>query len=174
MEKLDVTTLVNILIGLLNAAFLLYAGLKKLKPEVKKLETEGDSDIVDMAVEAAERNLAGAKISNEMLVQRIDDLKIEVETERRLRKEELEAERQARALELQAERDARKKEGEYLRRRIRDAEREARDYRSWAAKLVKQIVDAGKIPATFVPSSMEDSEQGIPTIRDGMGDSNKE
>jgi hypothetical protein len=168
-------TLVNIILGAVNTFGLLYFAWRKLKPEVKKLEAEGDSDIVDMAVEAAERNLAGAKISNEMLVQRIDDLKKEVETERTLRKEELQAERTARATELQAEREARKKEGEYLRRRIKDAEREARDYRSWAAKLVRQVVDAGKIPVTFVPSTNEDSESGISAItREDLENKKKE
>lgn len=156
----EILVLISGILAAVNTAMIIYAAWKKLKPEVKKMDAEVDSEIV----EAAELNLKGAQVSTTMLLERIADLKMELETERRLRKEELAAERAAREADLEAERAARKKEGEYLRRRFKEAEREARDYRQWAAKLAKQVVESGKVPAPFIPSP-DDSETGISAIR---------
>lgn len=148
----------NLLAGLLsavNAAFLIYSALKKLRPEIKKMDSEIDLDVLE-----------GAAKSQQMLIDRINDLQTQLNAEREARKLELAQEREARKLELQAEKDARRKESEYLRRRIKDAEREARDYRQWAARLVKQVVEAGKVPAAFIPTPSDDSETGISAILD--------
>jgi hypothetical protein len=59
---------------------------------------------------------------------------------------------------------SRKDDVEYFRRRIRDLERESRDYRNWAAKLVKQLVDAGQIPVPFVPT-VTDSDPSATSVR---------
>jgi hypothetical protein len=145
--------------SILNTVWLLYAAWKKFKPELKKMDTEGDIDI-----------LKGAEISNQMLVDRINEMKAQREADVAIWKGELQQEREARKAELAAEKEARKKESDYLRRRIKEAEREARDYRSWAAKLVKQVVNSGQIPAEFVLSLPEDSETGIPHINAGDGE----
>lgn len=150
---MDFTTMMNWILGAINAAFLIYAAWRKLKPEVKKLETEVDLDVLE-----------GAARSQQMLIDRINDLQSQLNLEREARKADLQQERDARKAELETERAARTKSEEYLRRRIREAEREARDYRQWAAKLVKQVVEAGKVPAAFIPSS-EESETGISAIR---------
>lgn len=122
---------------------------KKNKPEIKKLEMEGDSELV----EAANTSLEGAKISAAILLDRINELRQELNDEKTDRKEEFNRERQAR-----------NDDAEYFRRRIKELDREARDYRLWAAQLVKQVVEAGKIPIPFTPS-ISDSERGIPPIK---------
>jgi polyhydroxyalkanoate synthesis regulator phasin len=127
----------------LNSAQILYQAWKKFKPEIKKLEVEGDTEIV----EAANLNLEGAKASAAILLDRINELKKELDEEKAARKEEFEREKSARA-----------EDAEYFRRRIKELDREARDYRLWAAQLVKQVVEAGKIPVPFLPS-INDSER---------------
>lgn len=142
----DWTQLITALVTVANATWIIYSSWRKNKPEVKKLETEVDSEIV----EAANANLEGAKISAEMLLSRINELKADLE---------------AAKANIEAERNLRKADREYFSRRLAESDREARDYRLWAAKLVKQVVEAGKIPVAFIPSTGE-SERGIPTISD--------
>lgn len=129
--------IITTLIAVANAAWIIYSSWKKNKPEVKKLEAEGDSEIV----EAANANLEGAKISGEMLLSRINELKADLDAEKQLRKAD----------------------AEYFSRRLKEAEREARDYRVWAAKLARQVIESGKIPEAFTPFT-QDTERGIPTI----------
>jgi len=135
--EVDWKEIVTTLIAIANTAWIIWSSYKKNKPEVKKLELETDSELV----EAANANLEGAKISGEMLLSRINELKADLESEKQLRKAD----------------------AEYFRRRLTESEREARDYRVWAAKLAKQVIEAGRIPAAFIPS-INESERGIPTI----------
>jgi hypothetical protein len=149
VETKDIILFLGALGTLVNSFWLIYSAWKKQKPEVKKLEIEADSEIVG----AANLNLEGAKISAQMLLDRINELKTELDKEKKARLEEQEiSERQ------------RRDDAEYFRRRIRDLERESRDYRSWAAKLVKQVVEAGKVPVPFVPSFME-SDPSVQAVR---------
>ena len=134
---MDWLEIITILTAVANTAWIIWSSWKKNKPEVKKLELEGDSEIV----EAANANLEGAKISGEMLLSRINELKADLESEKQLRKAD----------------------ADYFRRRLVESDREARDYRTWAAKLAKQVIESGRIPAPFIPS-LHDSERGIPTI----------
>jgi hypothetical protein len=129
----------------LNTIWIIYSSWKKQKPEIKKIETEIDAEIAG----AANLNLEGAKISAQMLLDRINELKIDLEQEKKSRKEEQEINERTRRDDI-----------EYFRRRIKDLERESRDYRSWAAKLVKQVVEAGQIPVPFLPS-INDTESKI-------------
>jgi len=119
---------------------MVYSAYKKHKPEIKKIEVEVDSEIVD----AANLNLEGAKVSAQMLLDRINELKVDLEAEKKSRKEEQETNERIRRDDI-----------EYFRRRIKDLERESRDYRSWAAKLVKQVVESGQIPVPFLPSTSD-------------------
>ena len=137
MENIDWIAVTTSVITAINAGWIIYSSWKKNKPEVKKLEADADSEIV----EAANANLEGAKISGEMLLSRINELKADLDAEKKLRKAD----------------------AEYFRRRLAECSREAADYRIWSAKLAKQVIEAGKIPASFVPSTGE-SERGIPTI----------
>ena len=136
---MDWTQIITAAIGLGNFVWIIYSSWKKNKPEIKKLEAEADSE----AVEAANASLEGAKISGEMLLSRINELKADLDAEKKLRKAD----------------------AEYFKRRLAESDREAKDYRVWAAKLAKQVIEAGRIPAPFIPSSGE-SERGIPTITD--------
>ena len=145
----EITKLITTIATFINSAALIYLGFKKLKPEVKKMSVDTDSEIVD----AANMNLEGAKVSAAMLLDRINELKRDLDTEKAARKEE-------QALNEKLRRD----DAEYFRRRIKDLEREGRDYRSWAANLARQVVQAGLIPAPFIPS-LTDSETGIQPIR---------
>lgn len=148
------------IIAAINAAVIAYAAYRRLKPEVKKLETEVETD----NVEAANLNLEGAKISAQMLLDRINELKGELTEEKKLRRESISLMEAAHGKSIKDLERARQSDREYFRRRIKDLETESRDYRQWAAKLVKQVVEAGKVPVPFVPSVGE-SETGITAIR---------
>ncbi len=161
MDSETLTRLISVLGATISIVLTAFVALKKWKPEVKKMDAETDSEIV----EAANLNLDGAKKINQMLTDGINQLKSDLEEERKARRTELQQERDTRKSEMDAEREARRKETEYLRKRIRDAEREARDYRAWAAQLVRQVVEAGKIPIAFLPSVSDESEPNIPTIQ---------
>ncbi len=167
----ELITILGGLISLINAAFLIYFAAKRNKPEVKKLEGEAESELQ----EATNLNLEGAKISAQMLLDRINELKGELETERSLRKEgmalaekshndSMEAMKKVNSEAIMSLEKARKEDREYFRRRIRDLERDIRDYRNWAAKLNKQVVEAGKIPVPFIPSAAE-SDPSLTSIR---------
>lgn len=141
------------ILSALNGGFLLYSAWKKLKPEVKKMDTEADLDSIEAAAK-----------SQQLLVDRINELEELITEERNHRKQELEQERANWRAELEAEKEARKRDKEYFQRRFLEADGEARAYRRWAAALVKQVVEAGKVPAAFIPFS-DESQQGITTIR---------
>ncbi len=128
------------LLVLVNSAQIIYQAWKRFKPEIKKLEAESDRSEAEAdseIVNAANVNLAGAELSARMLTQRIVELRQDLENEKKARRED----------------------AEYFRRRFREAERDARDYRTWAARLAKQVIEAGKIPIAFVPSIDGDSEK---------------
>jgi len=139
--------LIEIIIGLatvINSLWITYKAWKELRPGIKKTETETEkteAEIESEFAQAAETTAKGATVSSQLLMDRIKELREDLENEKKARRED----------------------AAYFRRRFREAEREARDYRLWAAKLVKQVVEAGKIPAEFVMSP-SDSEQGIPTV----------
>jgi len=143
---MDWTQIITALVTLANAAWIIYSSWKKSKPEVKKLEIDADSEIV----EAANANLEGAKISAEMLLSRINELRADLDSAR---------------AQIDAEKALRKSDREYFQRRLTESENEARSYRIWASKLAKQVIEAGRIPVAFLPSS-GDSERGITTITD--------
>ena len=148
----ELAGIITSIVAALNTLAIAYMVLYKGKREAAKTEVEADNEFI----EGAERS---AKLSEDLLTQRIKDLKEELEALKVNSKAELQAEREARGKEIEAEREARRKEGEYLRKRLREAEREGRDLRRWAAALVKQVVEAGKEPARFIPSLSEDSDQ---------------
>lgn len=160
MNSDELILILSGIVGVINTVMLIYAGWKRLKPEVKKLENETEMQ----EAEVARLNLQSAEISTQMLINRINELKTELEAERSARKRELAEQKESMQTKLDAEIEARRKEGVYLRRRIKEAEREARDYRLWAAKLVKQVVESNKIPVPFVPISLEDSDTGMAAI----------
>lgn len=170
MENSEILAWVSGIIAAINAAMIAIAAWKKLKPEVKKLENETEMQ----EAEVAQLNLKSAEISTQMLINRVNELKEELEEERATRKRELEEQRLSMQTKLDAEIEARRKETEYLRRRIKEADREARDYRLWAAKLVKQVVESGKVPHPFVPTSLEDSDPSIAAIGSSMKENQAE
>jgi hypothetical protein len=141
------------ILSAINGAFLIYSAWVKLKPEVKKMDTEVELD-----------NIGVAEKSQQMLIDRINELEELITEERNHRKQELEAERANWRAELESERESRRRDRDYFQRRFLEADGEARAYRRWAAALVKQVVDAGRTPAIFVPFS-EESQQGITPIR---------
>lgn len=144
MTTRELAELLVVIATAVNTLWLTYKAWKELRPGIKKIET--DTEKVDAEVEseyaaAQKTTLEGATVSSTLLMQRIKELREDLENEKKARRED----------------------AAYFRRRFREAEREARDYRLWAAKLVKQVVEAGKIPAEFVISP-SDSEQGIPAV----------
>jgi hypothetical protein len=167
MNISEIITLLGGITTAINAIFLGYLAMKRLKPELKKADAEGNSEYA----EATNINLEGAKISGLILLDRINELKGELGIERTKREQsELAHQKDIAAMtEINANAIAtlekgRRDDREYFKRRIKDLETELRDYRLWAAKLAKQVVEAGKIPAPLVPTVGE-SETGITAIR---------
>lgn len=123
----------------LNILAIVYFAWTRNRGEVKKLEAEGESEIV----EAAHSTLEGAKISSEMLKERIDELKRDVEAEKQARRHDAEYFMQ---------------QAEYFMKRIKDIEDELRDYRVWATKLVRQVIASGVTPEQFISSKDKQDE----------------
>lgn len=170
MDINALTALISAILAVASTAVTLYLSLKRFKPEVKKLEVEVDSELV----EASNLNLEGAKISAQMLLDRINELKGELDAEKKYRRESLEqsekshkesmaAMEKANTEAIAALEKARKIDADYFRRRIRDLEKELRAYRVWAGTLSKQVVEAGKIPAPLLLGI--DSDTKIQAIR---------
>lgn len=129
MEINELLTILSSILVLFNGAQVGIAAWKKLKPEVKKMEREAEHELQ----EAANLNLEGAEKSISFLMETVKTLKGDLEVEKKARQED----------------------AIYFRRRIKEIDREARDYRAWAAKLAKQLIEAGKIPEPFVPTTDE-------------------
>ena len=150
MTIADIKDLLTIVFTAANSIGLILLAIRRLAPEMlkirketEKIESEEDNEVA----ETSKVTIEGAKISTEMLMQRIEELKDDLEKEKIARKEDT----------------------AYLRRRLRDSERESRDYRAWAAGLVKQVILAGQIPVPFIPST-GDSD---PTINESIVDEAK-
>lgn len=122
----EVIALITSFAAAVNVFIMAYQAWKRNKPEIKKMEAEGESEIVD----AAHTNLEGAKLSAAMLKERIDELRTALDEERKQRK---------------SDRD-------YFTRRMREIDRELSDYRSWSARLAKQVIEGGKQPVPFISS----------------------
>jgi hypothetical protein len=139
-EKLTASEWIGIIGALgafINIIILSWIAFKKSGKEIKKLEDESQHEIGD----AVESVANASKVTVETLMTRITQLDAD----------------------LTAEKEARKRDIEYLRRRLRDAEQESRDYRSWAAQLARQVIEAGKQPVPFVPSV--DTDQGLQSVK---------
>lgn len=114
-------------------------GLKKIEVETDKIEAETESELYTGAQVIAE----GATVSGKLLMDRIRELREDLENEKKARRED----------------------AAYFRRRFREAEKETRDWRNYAAGLAKQVIQLGGIPISFTPS-LGESERGIPAITD--------
>lgn len=127
-----------------NTFWLTYKAWKELRPGIKK--TEAETDKVEAETEAelytgAQVIAEGATVSGKLLMDRIRELREDLENEKKARRED----------------------AAYFRRRFREAEKESRDYRNWAATLAQQVIKLGGIPAPFTPT-LGDSERGIPVV----------
>ena len=121
----------------LNVIVISLLALKKSKSEVKKLEKEVEADDAELH----KTSIEGAQLSMEMLERRLNELQ----------------------QDLSREKAARKDDYDYFRRRIRELDRENREYRLWASRLAKQVIAAGLIPAPFEPITGE-SDPSIPQL----------
>ena len=157
MENLNNSiAVIGAITTIINGIILAYLTWKKARPEIRKADAEADQE----NVETMNINLEGAKISGQILLDRINELKGEVDDEKEKRKTaEQQCKDQIAALDA-----SRSEDREYFRRRIKDLENESRDYRRWAATLTKQVVEAGKIPAPLT-LSMNESDTRITAIR---------
>jgi hypothetical protein len=139
-EKLTASEWVGIIGALgafINIVILSWIAIKRSGKEIKKLDDESQHEIG----EAVESVANASKVTVETLMVRITQLEAD----------------------LISEKEARKRDIEYLRRRLRDAEQESRDYRSWAAQLARQVIEAGKQPVPFIPSV--DTDQGLQSVK---------
>lgn len=126
----EMAELVSAIFAAINIIAIIWFTWTKNKPTIKKLDAEGDSEIVD----AAQANLEGAKIVTTLLREQLDELRKELEIEKRARRE--------------AE--------EFLRQRIKELETEIQYYRSWSSRLVRQVVESGRIPEELDAKGKED------------------
>jgi hypothetical protein len=138
MTSSELIALVTAVAAFINVGAIAWQAWKKTKPEAKKLEAEGESELAD----AAKTSLESSEISSKLLMNRIEELKVAIDAEKELRKQDR----------------------IYFNRRIRELDRELHDYRNWAAQLAKQVIESGKKPAEFVLSL--DTDKGIPAEKD--------
>jgi hypothetical protein len=154
---MTVKEFIELLIGLAtvgNTVWITYKAWKELRPSLKKAEAEADKVEAETESElytGAQVIAEGATVSGKLLMDRIRELREDLENEKKARSED----------------------AAYFRRRFREAERESRDYRNWAATLAQQVIKLGGIPAVFTPSAAGDSERGIPAVDPTIPD-NKE
>lgn len=144
MTNREFIELLVILGTALNTFWLTYKAWKELRPGLKKIEADTektDAEVESELASAAETTAKGATVSSQLLMERIRELREDLENEKKARRED----------------------AAYFRRRFREAEKESRDYRNWAAQLAQQVIKLGGIPTTFTPS-VTDSEQGIPPV----------
>lgn len=120
----EIAELISAIFAAINIVGIIWFTLTKNKGEVKKLEAQGDSEIVD----AAQVNLQGAKLVTTMLKEQIDDLRRELEHEKVKREEETER----------------------FERRIKEIEAQLRSYMNYASRLAAQVIEAGKIPEPLI------------------------
>jgi hypothetical protein len=168
MNVNELVTIIAAIVSALNAGFLAWLAFKKLKPELKKSEAEAEIE----AIEASNLSLEGSKTSVQLLLDRVNEQKSEMDAMKKNHKEEMERLENSCKEEIARLEKLRSEDAEYFKRRIKDLDKEARDYRSWAAKLVKQVVEAGKVPVAFLPSFGE-SDAHITAIRTEL-EENKE
>lgn len=126
----EIAELISAVFAGVNILAIIWFTWKKNKGEVKKLDVDSDSEIVD----AAQTNLEGAKLVTTMLKEQIDELRKELENEKKARRED----------------------AEYFKRRIKEIEQELQDYRLYAARLAKQVIESGDIPAPLISSNGDD------------------
>jgi hypothetical protein len=134
----ELGTLITQLVTAANTLALAWIILYKGKREGKKIETEEKSELIS----ASNLNLEGAEVSTKLLLSRIDELKQDIENEKRARQEDR----------------------IYFTRRIKEIDKELGDYRLYAARLAKQVIEAGKIPVPFI-SSLDESDPLLQTIQ---------
>lgn len=126
----DWLTILALIVPSINTVYIIWASVKKNKSEVKKLSAEGDSEIAEGAKLIAE----GAQVSSTTLLNRINELQSALENEKQARKEDV----------------------RYFNRRLLEMDNELRSYRNWTAQLSKQVLQAGQIPAPYIPYSDTD------------------
>ncbi len=112
-------TIVGAIISTLGGLAAIYGNLYKLKPESKKLESEGESEIADAAASIAN----GAKVSNDMLLARL------IEMEKR-------------------EKDRDMREADLLNK-VQHLEASLADWQDWANRLVHQLRSLRHEPVPF-------------------------
>ncbi len=138
MTIAEIGALITAIVTAANTLALSWVILYKGKREGKKIETEEKSELIS----ASNLNLEGAEVSTKLLLSRIEELKQDIENEKKARQEDR----------------------VYFNRRIREIDKELGDYRLYAARLAKQVIEAGKIPVPFI-SSLDESDPLLQTIQ---------
>lgn len=141
-EKMSINEIIGIAgaVGaLINIIVISWQAWKKSKPEIRKIEKEADTEDAELH----KASIEGAQLSMAMLEHRLNDLQSD----------------------LSREKQARKDDYDYFRRRIRELDRENREYRSWASRLAKQVISAGLIPVAFEPIVGE-TDPALTAIKD--------
>lgn len=123
-------SIIGAIISTVGSIATIFGNLYKVWAEKKKTNNEGESAIAD----AADSIANGAKISNDMLLNRL----IEMETREKERETELELRERAR--------DKREKE---LLDKVNALESSLTDWQDWARRLVHQVRSYGKEPVPF-------------------------
>lgn len=142
-ENLDVSAIVSIIgaiVTVVGASMTIYANVRKLPSEINKTNSDSYSSIA----EASESIATGAKVSNEFLLSRINEL-VQRDKDRDVK---------------DAERDKKEKELEgrmiVMQRRIEEQDRELVAWRDWSKRLSHQVISLGGTPVAFKPKQLDD------------------
>jgi hypothetical protein len=138
MNSSELIALITAIAALTNIGAIAWQAWKKTKPEIRKIEAEGESELSDANKATAE----ASQINSNLLMNRIEELKVAID----------------------AEKEMRKQDRIYFNRRIRELDRELHDYRNWAAQLAKQVIELKGTPSPFVLSL--DTDKGMSSIKD--------
>jgi hypothetical protein len=115
----QILSVLSLIITIVGAAATIVINLSKARPEAKKISSEGDSAIAN----AADSIANGAKISSELLLQRLEEMELR-EKARDTREEQLQAQLEAVQASLA-------------------------DWQDWARRLVHQLKSHGYEPVPF-------------------------
>lgn len=145
--NLDLSAIVSIIgaiITVVGAGVAIYTNIRKMPGEIDKTKSDSYSSIA----EASESIATGAKVSNEFLLSRINEL-----VQRDKDRDGKDAERDKKEKELEGRMIV-------MQRRIEEQDRELVAWRDWSKRLSHQVISLGGTPVEFKPRQIEDLLDG--------------
>lgn len=145
MDPLTPNTYINLfatVVTVIGAMLTIYKTAYHAKSERRKIDADGDSAIAD----AAESVVSGAKITNDLLMRRVEDM------------EKRDAARENELAQLRARDAAREQEIQEIRRRFLALQEELLEWKNYAFRLAHQLKALGHEPTPFPFRTSTNSE----------------